>query len=592
MIGIKINDEYLDLDPDTQISFKLSNPIFSDDGKIPGSYSLPFNLPGGERSDKNSRILKHPDVVENNIALFSYAGTALEFDGLDFQSGRFDVQKIDKAIQANFIFGLNTISDDFASKSIRDLVRETIQLYGPGLIYSKEVVAQFGSSASDPYQLTVNGTGYSSSTLSGLASAINAANDLYASFENSGSTYGVSGDRIVLGPTASGIAGFGNIEVNFDEQNPPSDWLLVSDPFTSINDDINAFFADLTSATPSIDYIKVPWMRNGNEEVQDFIMNKYIDPDYAFVAPGTKQYKTPPIMPMVTLKHIFDKIAEEFGIVIKGTFMDDPYLNKALIVHNHPIWKDSPYINGYDYRFFDNQFDLYDLVPDLKVSDFLKAIASKYNLAVYPSNNAKTLTLNYRKAIIENADYNNWNALVSPPQEVSFTAATGVRLETAKDEEDVTDYDDAYETGVPSLTISSKLGSVKEDFGWGPSLQEFAPNVSSPWDDKFTFRLVFYEGLQDSIDASFQYAKASYKGMEVTYAGSGALAETQWATWLHFLQHQKEVVFIANLEYRHLNALDWERKVRINDIDYFIKDIDVTVTMRGIQPAKVTMLAI
>lgn len=64
MIGIKVDDQFLDIDADTSIRFTLENPLFLSDNStlIPGSYSRPFNLPD---TPTNRRLLNYPTEIDN-----------------------------------------------------------------------------------------------------------------------------------------------------------------------------------------------------------------------------------------------------------------------------------------------------------------------------------------------------------------------------------------------------------------------------------------------------------------------------------------------------------------------------------------------
>ena len=72
MIEIILEGKSLDLKPNTTIEFNLKNPLFSEDGTVPGSYTIPFTLP---LSDKNKNILGFPNILESENK-WSSAGVA------------------------------------------------------------------------------------------------------------------------------------------------------------------------------------------------------------------------------------------------------------------------------------------------------------------------------------------------------------------------------------------------------------------------------------------------------------------------------------------------------------------------------------
>ena len=121
MIGIKIGDEFLEVNKDTRISLKLVNPLFNEDNLSPGSLSLPFDLPSGENSPGNAVTLGHPDVFENTEGFRKIAGS-LFFDGLPMKTGKLIVREHGEGkTSTNFNFGLGTISDEFKTKKVRDI---------------------------------------------------------------------------------------------------------------------------------------------------------------------------------------------------------------------------------------------------------------------------------------------------------------------------------------------------------------------------------------------------------------------------------------------------------------------------------------
>lgn len=64
MIGLRYEGEFLDVKPQASLSWELNNLFFSssDKGKLPGSFSFPFDLPA---SPTNRALLGHPDRMDN-----------------------------------------------------------------------------------------------------------------------------------------------------------------------------------------------------------------------------------------------------------------------------------------------------------------------------------------------------------------------------------------------------------------------------------------------------------------------------------------------------------------------------------------------
>jgi len=73
MIGIRYKGELLDLKPNASLSFELNNLVFSatGGGKLPGSFSFPFDIPA---TAHNRALLSHPDRPDK-AAPFDQSGS-------------------------------------------------------------------------------------------------------------------------------------------------------------------------------------------------------------------------------------------------------------------------------------------------------------------------------------------------------------------------------------------------------------------------------------------------------------------------------------------------------------------------------------
>lgn len=224
-------------------------------------------------------------------------------------------------------------------------------------------------------------------------------------------------------------------------------------------------------------------------------------------------------------------------------------------------------------------------MPDITIEELLKGLQQKHNLSVIISDNGREITINYRKATVLAKAYSDWTVMAGPIDPVNYNEThSGIRLDSAVDENDGNDEPDRYSIGNPGKVISSIFGSINNDF----SIDGFSmPHVRQAYDSDYIPRLFFYVGITDN--AGLDYQEASYKGMETHYGGAGALGETQWKDYLYFLMNKKVIPVTVELEYRHLNVIDWEEKIMIAGTRYFIKSIDVRITPGGIEASKVEL---
>jgi hypothetical protein len=101
MIGIKKGNEYLDLQPNTQLQRERQSPVFLDqteDGKdgIPGEISYPFTLP---LSDRNIRLLNFPDMLPMVKTL--QHDVLLEDSGMQLSNGKLVIDTVTSHLNKN-----------------------------------------------------------------------------------------------------------------------------------------------------------------------------------------------------------------------------------------------------------------------------------------------------------------------------------------------------------------------------------------------------------------------------------------------------------------------------------------------------------
>ncbi len=171
LIGIKLDeaDEYLDITNDTTIELTLENPLLGDAEKLsPGSYSMPFNLPAGDASPKNARLLKNPDVIENADTYVANIAS-LFFDDQLLKRGTLKNNNTADKLSCYFLFGLNSLSAELKTAKLKDIVRETLVIDASNFV--KKVYV--GNDSGDP-RVTVNGKSYTGVSWHAVADAINA----------------------------------------------------------------------------------------------------------------------------------------------------------------------------------------------------------------------------------------------------------------------------------------------------------------------------------------------------------------------------------------------------------------------------------
>lgn len=90
MIGIRYENEYLDVFPNAALSFELNNLVFSssDSSTLPGSFSFPFDLPA---TAHNRAVFEFPERIDNALIFQREGNVEVWFRGVLFFTGTLKV---------------------------------------------------------------------------------------------------------------------------------------------------------------------------------------------------------------------------------------------------------------------------------------------------------------------------------------------------------------------------------------------------------------------------------------------------------------------------------------------------------------------
>lgn len=617
MIGIEVAGEFLDLYPDTRINLKLINPIFADGNVIPGSYSIPFTVPGGDSSPKNARLLKNPDVVENQEADPRLSAN-IWFDGIRYKTGKI---KIDiggnSQTSITFRFGLTTISEDFKKLKLRDLVSEVIDM-APSHTYTKKVfLAARTTTYGGTFNINVNGKVYSGASNSAIAAAINAD----VEEPRARATYIAS----VLDPGATDHFSLENyddpnnvlapLEIDLPESESWARWFIEADDFEAdYNGPIQTWLNDYHSATPSSTKLRFGLVKNSGlftadktepgrggliafsspfinlADADDFLLNRPVS-NGSF---NPRNYTS--IVPFVRLRHLIDRI--KTIVDIEGDFETYTDLDEAVIIHSNALDTPIQFIGTFKWLATRTVFNINEFVPDITVVDFLKGLQTRFNIAVYFNERTNKIRMQSRDAILADDNFTEISNLCAKKQRVTYELnPSGIRLIAAGDNDDKLSIEDSFEIGNPDTEIVSPISGFNQQEAHNPHIfrrwlitsltsKAFESIVTDrEFNTKIPFTIGFYE-YRSSLDTSaIDYptiVKDSPSG-PFTFTG---LAETRWKKYLRFLFNRKGLPVDVQFEIRHLLEIDWEKKYTFDRVKYLIASLDITLTMRGIEPIK------
>lgn len=634
MIGIEVNGEFLDLYPTTRINLKLFNPIFGDNNIIPGSYTIPFDIPGGDSSPKNARILKNPDVIENPESRTNHIAT-LYIDGVKYKKGQLSTVKAgNKQINCKFTFGIATISEDIKTIKITEICDEEIVMASNSFtkqIYLECLVVPNAADPSTASSITVNGVVYQATDQS--IGGVVKINEDFIAVSGGGADIATTNKAFVIAinnntddprvAAANSGSGFtiqpfyspGELESVLTADFPSEQsthWSINASTFeAAYNDNVITFLNNYLTETPSDDRIRFPMKRNlslyDDERIKHrlgffnfnlinynyggaYVLNKVKDTSNSNLRP----FNRTSIAPAVTLKWVLETIATHFGISYEGDFFDDPDYPKIVFEHSNTLDIRMPFIGSVDWLATRRAFNVNEFIPDLTVTELFKSIQSCFNLAVYLNEKTGQLRFQKRESILAALTSENITSLCSPTPGPNLEVEEGVRLERTIDSSELTAVADFFEAGTSSKKVEMKVNSLFEqdnvkispDTGLGSaSALDFNIPLSKR-NLNHTIPLTFMFYALKNNGTNYSTANINLADANFTLPGANGLALKRWKKYLTFLFNRKGVPVDITFQVRHLLDIDWELKYEFDRVKYLINSLDITLTMRGVEPTK------
>jgi len=594
MIGIKAAGKLLKLEPETTISLELNNPLLREDNLSPGSLSFPFDLPVSENAD----VIGHVDMVE------AKGGTEIDsqlfFDDLPFKKGKLKTKSIkgDRA-SANYTFGLNALADDFKTKKIRDLLNipqiiSTVSGYQPIRIFIKP-------NGSSPYKVKVNKENFEQTTLAFLATAINnrlTQNGAFAVHYPTGaaSPLGyVTAPYIILTAYSTDPIAL----LSFDSEDS---WIVEVDMtdykqsftnylanfFVSGADNNNwnfpLVFNDDILGTKKAPTLDIPGTLV-NAAVNSTVVHN--DPNYGLVTgTGLKTQNINSLQPFLKVVFVLNKIAEYFNFEWGGTWITEADTTAMLLDNTAMLDVYQPLVGKENYLMWRMNFNLNELVPDISVVAFLKGLQSRYNLCIYVNEVSGKVMIEKLEPVAVAKPYIDLTNIAGPIQEILSEQTDGFTLTAAKKEYDREHLRDQKIIDGGEKEVAIMMGALQRN----ATYQNYTgPVVAQKAGDKFDLRVFYYRGIVSN--GTFTYAQANINATQYNEQldGVDGIYEKFWKYWLLYKGKRKIVSLPMRFEFRDLNRLNFAQKIRVDNVQYLIKKIKVTLTMKGIKESLVEL---
>lgn len=601
MIGVEIDGQMADLPPTAKLELTLANPLFNDGNIIPGDYSLPFDLVAPKDSPTNAQLFNHPDVVESKSA-FRKKDAKLFFDGRMIRKGKIWNRVFADKIQSNFVFGMATLGEDFKTKKLREVMDEAIVISSAAV--NKIIHVAIGGGASAPYSIKVNGREYSGNTLVDIRNAINS--DLTeprasAVYNPTSTIFGGSTPTLEISPYTNPTDPLSPLHVDVDDNGTESvgyNWAVKSFDMAAYWASFNTFFNTyITITTPATDKFRVPWHLNYNlygtegAKTQDKIND---DVNYSTTDLGGFRFNNPngpvpftvinqnSLQPFVMLKYVFEKIATYFSFTWDSDWLLDSDTQDMLIDNSMPLDVKQPYIGKTDFVFWRRSFNMNELVPDMTVVDFLKALQNRYNLTLRFDARSNKMRMMRRKPIAESTAKLSLDDVALGKPTIKDESLTGIRFESKQEKNDKYALPDYTEIGTPELTIKSDCSGM---FGSGSNSQV---QKKQPIKNTFELRVFHYVGMT-FLSGTAYYPKAVVDAVNYYENWDDPTFGLYVKFWKHWAwQRLKRKVVEIELDWSiaELTLADLEKKYQYDRNDYFFKELKVDLSMKGFKPVK------
>lgn len=625
MIGIQLegDTEFLETLPETSISLKLENPIFGTPDKIsPGSYSYSFDLPGGDRSEINSRKLKNPDVVENNENYVSQRAK-LFFNGEPFKDGKLTTEKSTKDSFSTFLtFGLNSINPYFKTARLRNVCYDSFSI--PATLQKKLYLKQ---TVSGDLNIIFNDKEYtepdSGSKWVNLAiqlgidgfnetldkpdkwwpkiSAISASGSTPSGLITGGFVTIILSQFYTISP---GVYGENEMCVDLTKELSVkiapefvADYTIEAD-MGSYYTPFATFLNPYATTSPTTEAIRFPLAFNANmhnELTRDELVNGYNTGGIILNNPNWGLQNSQPwvvknfnsIQPYARLKYVLDRIRLALGVSFDGDWYEDPDTQDMLIDNSFALDLPQNFIGDNKFVFWKTTFTLADLVPDVTVIDFLKALQSRYNFAIYVNENTGKVSLKKREPIATSIQYEDITGWASPIQEQQPERYSGYTFRLEKEETDAFSAGESFIYGTPETEYTVNCGrlSVEKSIYIDGGLVQ-GPYKSQLASSKFNLRIFHYEGIVNN--GSFDYPKAKLQATAYN-EDLETIHNTFWLYWLFFDINRVIVKTVINFHTRQLKYFDWTLKRRFDRTNYLIKSIDARISNTGFKVTAVEL---
>lgn len=518
MFGIKVGNEFLDLEPKNSISFQFNSSFF-DAGSFNGNFSFPFNP---AYSPKNIRLFGHrmfPQVIGN---IDDQVDGILYIGGLPYKKCKINLTSASKKISA-FL----QVDNSFFADKLKDTKLKDVPMGGDRYIGNTvaDKIAHFNASAPADARLQFD----------------------YIFFPTYNPLFYKSDDDVVLPEFLSNAGGV-----------------------------LNYFYLGTFV---------------GNNDAND--------------ASGASRL-TYSYVPYPSLLYVIKKVCEFLSLDYYGEVFDNPYWQRAVIYNTVAI--DRLFTNGFGIttNVYQNNINLQNHVPDVTIEEFLGALRTDFFLDHFINTDTGRIEFRFMKSILRDPYYEDWSQNTNPDIEEEVIDQSGFKFLLSRDSDDETfeelQYTDEIIEGKGEQEINMNIAKVFDAKDYNDELvfnrkDPYAKQVgnsledtlnSDPtsdnylWENKFSFRIMFYHGRQpDSLgnlvpfgsSDIYNYNESLVGSLSMNWFGTYGRREQLAKDYIEFFNNTKKLIIKKRMTESELQSFNPQKKYMFYGIKVLIQQI-------------------
>lgn len=616
MIGIKIEDDFLNMDSNTSMNITEVNPMF-DNENIKRAFSYPFKIPDTALNKRKLKQLDRLDSTSTNLKL----DAELWILGVPVESGFVKVTgNGSDYIQIRFENKEQDMLDTLESIKINDIL-ETVEVPWTGNAFA--IFEYFKNGSGEfigLYRIQIDQNIYfkpQSLPTTGTEVSDYFKNEINADYP--GFADSSTGDELHLE-----IALYPDAVIQYDgtlQLTWTSALDIVEDKRQSFHD-----FVDANILDASADYA-FPVIKNksfydvSNTEFQEYI-NFWSDGSFINNTAHDEEVWEHTFVPLVKLKYIFSKIIDQVSSItsISGTFYNLADTQNLLIYNNVALDEVTyaDYTGTLQYfNHYKQSFDLNDHVPEITAKAFLFTFLKGFKLFGVIESGVLNI---YKKTDQISLPAIDWTHKANAKYTGQVNEKKGFLISLSEDANDLNTSStqlQPYTVGLGGIPVTVPFGTLVEesDFATYPTshswkipvaIQKGTSSAGKLGKNNYTFRLLLYRGLQDdSNNNSYPMAQNSstdYAGTEIgSYSldidGDKGLYDESYKNIIE-MEEADVISMLMTLNISDILTLKkWKnskRKIFTEKGEFIalVKSFQFKVDMSGISQVKVDMVKI